>query len=225
MDTGPWRIPDAERGNVATAAAGLAAAAAGAVALLVVASGQADGWRVAGACAFAAALFAMHLASTLYHAAGEPRLKRRLKVLDHCAIYLLIAGTYTPFTLVGLRGPLGWKLFAAIWALAAAGIAFKLLSWRLSSQGLATRGWLSVLSTLIYVAMGWMVLVAIRPVAAALDAPTFGWLIAGGVAYTVGAVFYQWRALPHSHAVWHVFVIAGGACHFLAVLRQVSPAH
>lgn len=213
-----WRIPLSERCNVATAAAGLAAAVAGALALLAIAGGQADGWRVAGACAFAAALLAMHLASTLYHAASGDPLKQRLKLADHCAIYLLIAGTYTPFTLIGLRGALGWQLFATIWSLAAAGIAFKVAAYRLGS-----RGRLRLLSTLVYVAMGWLVLVAVRPVAAALDAWTFGWLLAGGIAYTVGAVFYQWRSLPHSHAIWHLFVIAGGACHFVAVLRQVAP--
>jgi hemolysin III len=206
------RIPQSERINVATAALGLAAAIAGAALLLLVASRQADGWRLGGAIAFAASLCALHLASTLYHAAAEPTLKRRLKMLDHCTIYLLIAGTYTPFTLIGLRGTLGWQLFAAIWALAAAGIAFKLVS----------RGRLRLLSTVIYVAMGWLVLIAIRPVAAALDGWTFGWLLAGGIAYTVGALFYQLRSLPYSHAIWHLFVIAGGACHYIAVLAQVA---
>lgn len=202
-----------ERANAATAAAGLAAALMGAAVLLVAGARQADGWRMAAALVFAASLVALHLASTLYHAATVPAARARLKLVDHCAIYLLIAGTYTPFTLVGLRGRLGWTLFAAIWSLAALGIAFKLLS----------RGRLRLLSTAIYVAMGWLVLVAIRPVMAALDDWTFGWLLAGGLAYTAGTLFYHRPSLPYAHSIWHLFVIAGGACHFVAVLAQVAP--
>ena len=204
-----------ERANVATAAAGLAAAALGAGVLVAAGVRQADGWRFAAALVFAASLVALHLASTLYHAASAPASKARLKLVDHCAIYLLIAGTYTPFTLVGLRGKLGWTLFVAIWSLAALGVLFKLLS----------KGRLRLLSTAIYVAMGWLVLVAIRPVMAALHAWTFGWLLAGGVAYTAGTLFYHRPAMPHSHAIWHLFVIAGGACHFVAVLAQVVSRH
>jgi hemolysin III len=202
-----------ERGNVATAAVGLAAAALGAGVLVFAGAQQADGWRLAAALVFAASLVALHLASTLYHAASAPVARARLKLVDHCAIYLLIAGTYTPFTLVGLRGPLGWTLFAAIWSLAALGVTFKLLS----------KGRLRLVSTLTYVAMGWLVLLAIRPVMAALDDWTFGWLLAGGVAYTLGTAFYHRPSMPHSHAIWHLFVIAGGACHFVAVLAQVAP--
>jgi hemolysin III len=134
-------------------------------------------------------------------------------VLDHCAIYLLIAGTYTPFTLVSLRGDVGRNLFLAIWALALAGIAFKLFF----------TGRFKLVSTLIYVAMGWMVVLAIRPVMAALDTWTFGWLLAGGVAYTFGTVFYHRPGLRYSHAIWHLFVITGSACHYVAVMAQVLP--
>lgn len=213
------RVPADERSNAASAAAGLAAALCGAAVIAVAALGR-DGWRVASAAVFAASLVLLHLASTLYHLAPEGVSKRRFKLLDHCAIHVLIAGTYTPFTLIGLRGALGWQLFAAIWSLAAAGIAFKLLL--LGSRHAAR---LKLLSTLIYVAMGWMVLVAIRPVMAALDAWTLGWVIAGGVAYTLGTVFYHRPGSPHAHAIWHGFVIAGGACHAIAVLAQIaSPA-
>ena len=208
--------PSAEdRSSTITAAAGLAAALTGAVALLWVAAHGADGWRIASAVVFALSLVALHLASTLYHAQAQPARKARLKVLDHCAIYVLIAGTYTPFTLIGLRGPLGWTLFIAIWSLAALGIVFKLF----------TTGRLRVLSTAIYVAMGWLVLLAIKPVYAALDAWTFSWLLAGGVAYTSGTLFYHRPSVPHAHAIWHLFVIGGSACHFVAILAQVtSPA-
>ena len=153
----------------------------------------------------------LYLASTLYHSFQQPVLKRRLKVFDHCAIYLLIAGTYTPFTLVGLRGTVGWSLFAAIWTLALAGVVFKLFF----------TGRFRKLSTLIYVAMGWLVLVAIKPVLGALDSWTFGWLVAGGVFYTLGTVFYHRESIPYAHAIWHVFCIAGSVCHYLAVMAQV----
>ncbi len=204
-----------ERASTATAVAGLVAAIIGAVVLLFVAAHAADGWRAASAIVFALSLVALHLASTLYHAATDPVRKARLKVFDHCAIYVLIAGTYTPFTLIGLRGTLGWTLFIAIWSLAALGIVFKLF----------TAGRLRLLSTAIYVAMGWLVILAIKPVMAALDAWTFGWLIAGGVVYTAGTFFYHRPSVPYSHAIWHLFVIGGSACHFIAVLAQVtSPA-
>lgn len=205
-------LATSERENAATAAAGLVAAALAALVLIAIGLRQADGWRLAAALVFGLSLCALHLASTLYHAASEPATKARLKLFDHCAIYLLIAGTYTPFTLIGLRGPLGWKLFIAIWSLAALGVVFKLFS----------KGRLRLLSTFIYVAMGWLVILAIRPVMAALDTWTFGWVLAGGIAYTAGTLFYHRPRMPHSHAIWHLFVIAGGICHFVAVLAQVS---
>ena len=212
LSTPTAQLTATERENAATAAAGLVAAIAAAAVLVATGLRQADGWRLAAALVFGLSLCALHLASTLYHAASEPATKARLKLFDHCAIYLLIAGTYTPFTLIGLRGPLGWKLFIAIWSLAALGVMFKLFS----------KGRLRLLSTFIYVAMGWLVLLAIRPVMAALDTWTFGWMLAGGIAYTAGTLFYHRPAMRHSHAVWHLFVIAGGACHFVAVLAQVG---
>jgi hemolysin III len=192
------------------------AAASANIASAISAAARADGWRVASALVFGASLVLLHLASTLYHAADAPATKARLKLLDHCAIYVLIAGTYTPFTLIGLRGDLGWRLFAAIWTLAALGIAFKLAS--ISRAGRMLR----LLSTFTYIAMGWLVLVAIRPVAAALDGWTFGWILAGGIAYTLGTVFYHRPSMPHAHAVWHGFVIAGGACHSVAVWAELA---
>jgi hemolysin III len=200
-----------ERANAASAWLGMALALAGTCWLLPLSILRGDAWQWASALAFSAALVLMHLASSLYHSAGDPARKARLKVLDHCAIYLLIAGTYTPFTLVALRGTAGWALFAAVWALAAVGIVFKLFS----------TGRFRLFSTLVYVAMGWLVLFAIEPVWAALDAWSLGWLFAGGVAYTLGTIFYLRRSLPYSHAIWHLFVIAGGVCHFIAVAGLV----
>ena len=173
-----------------------------------------DGWQLAGAIVFCVALLLLYVASTLYHAISHPAAKARLKVFDHCAIYLLIAGTYTPFTLVGLRGPWGWGLFAAIWLLALAGVVFKLFY----------TGRFKLVSTLLYVAMGWLVVVAIGPLVRALDFWTLVWLFAGGIAYTSGTLFYLAHRLPYSHAIWHAFVITGSVCHFVAVALQVLQA-
>lgn len=181
--------------------------------VLVALAARGDDWQLLGALAFGISLLLMYLASTLYHAARDPRTKARLKVFDHCAIYVLIAGTYTPFTLIALHGNVGWWLFVAIWSLAALGIVFKLFF----------TGRFKLLSTLVYVAMGWLALIAIKPVLAALDHWTFGWVLAGGVAYTLGTGFYHRPSLRYSHAVWHLFVIVGSACHYIAVLAQVAP--
>lgn len=192
---------------------GLAAAAAlvGGSVLITLAAVRGDAWQLAGAIVFGLCLLLLYLASTLYHAVRRPDAKARMKVLDHCAIYLLIAGTYTPFTLIALRGPWGWGLFAAVWTLALAGVAFKLFF----------TGRFRLLSTALYVAMGWIVLIALRPLLAAVDGWTFGWLLAGGVLYTLGTVFYHRPSLPYSHAVWHLFVVGGSVCHYIAVAAQV----
>jgi hemolysin III len=190
---------------------GALAALAGGVVMVTLAAYRGDGWQLSAAIVFSISMLLLYVASTLYHAVQHPRAKSALKVFDHCAIYLLIAGTYTPFTLVGLRGDVGRGLFIAIWSLALAGIGFKLFF----------TGRFKVLSTLVYVAMGWLVLVAIKPVMAALDGRTLGWLLAGGAAYTLGTVFYHRPSMRWSHTVWHLFVVAGSVCHYVAVLSQV----
>lgn len=189
-----------------------AALAAGAVLVALVAR-HGDGWQLTGAIVFATSLLLLYVASTLYHAIHHPVVKGRLKVFDHCAIYVLIAGTYTPFTLIGLRGSWGWWLFAAIWALAFAGVVFKLFY----------TGRFRRVSTLLYIAMGWLVIVAIKPLLAALDGWTLGWLIAGGAFYTLGTAFYHRPSLRYSHAIWHLFVIAGSVSHYVAVMAHVLP--
>jgi hemolysin III len=170
-----------------------------------------DGWQLAGAIVFTVALLLLYVASTLYHAITHAGAKARLKVFDHCAIFLLIAGTYTPFTLISLRGAMGWALFATIWALAFAGIVFKLFF----------TGRFKLMSTLMYVAMGWLSVLAVGPMLERIDAWTLGWLLAGGIAYTAGTVFYLNQRIRYSHAIWHAFVIAGSVCHFVAVSLQV----
>lgn len=194
---------------------GLAAVAAlaGSAVLITLAALHGDAWQLGASIVFGVTLLLLYVASTLYHSIQHPVAKGRLKVFDHCAIYLLIAGTYTPFTLIGLRGPWGWGLFTAIWVLAFAGVVFKLFY----------TGRFKRLSTLIYVAMGWLIMVAIKPMLNALDAWTLGWLLAGGLFYTLGTYFYHRETIPYSHAIWHMFVIAGSVCHFIAVTAQVLP--
>ncbi|MCX7556345.1 hemolysin III family protein [Xanthomonadaceae bacterium JHOS43] len=200
-----------EVANALTHGIGAALALPAGAVLITLAAIHGDGWQLAGAIVFCVALFLLYLASTLYHAIPHPVAKARLKVFDHCAIYVLIAGTYTPFTLIGLRGAWGWSLFAVIWTLAVAGVVFKLFF----------TGRFKLVSTLIYIAMGWLVLVAIVPMTRALDAWALGWLFAGGIAYTAGTFFYMSRRIPYAHTIWHSFVIGGSACHFLAVAGQV----
>ncbi len=178
-----------------------------AIPILVVNSTRHGATAVVGASVFAASLALLYLCSTLYHALPPSRAKRVFQVLDHAAIYLLIAGTYTPFTLGALRGPWGWTLFGLIWALAVTGIVFK------STLGMRYPR----LSTLVYLGMGWLIVVAVRPLW--LHVPAWGlfWLLAGGVAYTGGVAFYAAR-LRFAHFVWHLAVLAGTFCHFVAVL-------
>lgn len=190
---------------------GVFAALVGGAALVVYASLGGDPWRIIGVSVFAVALVALYAASTAYHAARSERIKRRLKVLDHCAIYLLIAGSYTPFLLNELRGPWGWSLFGVIWGLALAGMVFKLFF----------TGRFRLVSTLVYVMMGWLALVAIVPMLRNMHMVTLGWMLAGGIAYTAGTPFYHAVRMRYSHAVWHLFVLAGSVCHAIAVATQL----
>ena len=199
-----------ELANALTHGAGAVASLVGGTALVVLAAVHGDAWKVVSSAVFSATLVLLYTASTLYHAVRAPGAKARLKVFDHCAIYLLIAGTYTPFTLLGLRGGWGWSLFGVAWGLAVAGVVFKLFF----------TGRFPRLSTALYLAMGWMALVAVVPMVRNLDASVLAWTVAGGLAYTVGTIFYHGRR-PYAHAVWHLFVLAGSACHFVAVAQQV----
>ena len=203
-----------EIANAVSHGVGLAAAVA-AVPVLVLAAVSRGSVRLVVACSvFAASLVLLYAASTLYHAIPYPRAKGVLRVIDHVAIYLLIAGSYTPFALGVLHGDWGWWLFGAIWTLAASGILFKTtLGFRFPR-----------LSVLIYLLMGWMAVIAARPLYLTLPAAGLGWLLAGGLLYTGGVIFYRWERLRYGHLVWHLFVLAGSACHFWAVLRYAVPA-
>jgi len=187
----------------------IASIAAGAVLITFAALGQ-DVWSIVGASIFVTSLVLLYTASTLYHAIPWSTAKSRLRVFDHCAIYILIAGTYTPFLLGPLRGPWGWWLFGVIWGLAVAGVVFKLFF----------TGRFKLVTTLVYILMGWLVLVAIRPMMASLPPSSLAWLVAGGVSYTAGTVFYLSKR-SYAHAVWHLFVLGGSACHFVAVMMEV----
>lgn len=200
-----------ERLNGATHLAGLALAVTASGALISRAAElNVDTRQIVGCAVFAASMIAVYASSVLFHC-SRGRRKALWAKADHCAIYLLIAGTYTPFTLIGLRGPWGWGLFAAIWTLALGGVVFKLFY----------TGRFKRLSTAIYIAMGWLVIVAIEPMWNSLDGFTLGWLLAGGVSYTLGTYFYHRESVRYSHAIWHLFVIGGSVCHFVSVTAQI----
>jgi hemolysin III len=200
--------PGEEVANAVSAGAGLIAAIAGTPLLLAFGIQRGSDWAVAGAAVFAATTVWLYLASTVYHALPRNRAKRLFRLFDHMGIFLLIAGTYTPFTLGVLRGAVGWTLFAAVWSLALLGIGFTVFG------GLRFHR----LSVCMYLGLGWLALFAARPFW--LHVPLSGllWLLAGGIAYTAGVVFYLAKRLAYSHFIWHLFVIAGTSCHFCAVL-------
>jgi hemolysin III len=205
------RLSAEELSNSLTHGVGLALSIAGFVVLVILAAMRGSAWRIVSCAVYGTTLVCLYTASTLYHGIRSRRLKRVLKICDHSAIYLLIAGTYTPFLLVNLRGSWGWSLFAVIWGLAMAGILFKV--WFVEH--------FPVFSTAVYLLMGWLALVAVKPMLLKVPHSGLLWLLAGGVLYTVGVVFYAWKKVPYNHAIWHGFVLAGSTCHYLAVLCSV----
>lgn len=202
----------AELANVVTHGVGTAAALVGVTVLVVLVSLRGDPWRVVAAAVYGVSLISLYLFSTLYHAARRPAVKERLKALDHAAIFLLIAGSYTPFTLVTLRGGWGWSLFGVTWGIALAGVIFKLF-WA---------GRFRLLSTLLYIAMGWLVMIAIVPLVRAVSHETLALLFAGGISYTAGTLFYHNRRIPYAHAIWHLFVLGGSAFHYWAIIQVIG---
>ncbi|OQX19835.1 MAG: hemolysin III [Desulfobulbaceae bacterium A2] len=192
---------------------GILLAIVGLAVMTAFATANGNARHVVACSIFGAALILCYTTSTLYHSIQIERVKRVLRALDHSAIFLLIAGTYTPFTLVSLRGPWGWSLFGVIWGLAVVGIALRLL----------LKGRLHGLIIALYVAMGWTIVVAARPLIAHLASGGLALLAAGGLVYTAGVFFYRWRRLPYHHAIWHGFVLVGSVLHFFAVLFYVIP--
>jgi hemolysin III len=203
----------AETANSITHGLGAVLSVVALVLLTVAAASHGSARTVVGAVIFGFTLVLLYTMSTLYHALRNPRAKRVFHILDHSAIYLLIAGTYTPFCLSTLRGSWGWSLFGVVWGLAALGVAFKSVF----------TGRFEILSTGVYLAMSWMVLIAALPLWRALHRGGLAWLLAGGFCYTLGVVFYSWHRLKFHHAVWHLFVLAGSLCHVVAVLGFVIP--
>ncbi|MFC3285700.1 PAQR family membrane homeostasis protein TrhA [Litchfieldella rifensis] len=194
---------------------GAALSLAGMATLIVLASVAAhvDPWKIVGVSLYGTSLLLLYTASTLYHGVRHPRLKRAFQMLDHCAIYALIAGTYTPFLLVNLRGSLGWTLFAVVWGLALGGIVLKLI-------------WphrFGVLRISVYLVMGWLVVLAFGELSAVLTPTSLALLIAGGVTYSLGVIVFVLRAIPYNHAIWHGFVLGGSTCHYFAVFTAVLP--
>jgi hemolysin III len=204
--------PGEEIAHVATHGLGLALSVVGLV-VLVAAGRRADGWTFVSTAVYGASLVVLYAGSTLYHSVRTPRWRRLAQVVDHASIYLLIAGTYTPFTLVTLRGPWGWTLFGLVWCLAVFGVARE--AW--------WEGGPKWLSLALYLVMGWVMVVAVKPLLHRLPSGGVWLLLAGGLCYTVGTVFYGLKRIRYAHAVWHVFVVAGSACHFLAVVLYVIP--
>ena len=201
-----------EIANALTHGLGAAAALCASSVLITMAALRGDVWQLSSAIIYGVTLVLLYTASTLYHAIPHPNAKARLKVFDHCAIYLLIAGTYTPITLISLRETWGWWMFGTIWSLAALGVVFKLFF----------TGRFKLASTLIYIGMGWLVIVAIKPILAHVDAWTLGWLLLGGLFYTGGTWFYMNQRLRYAHAIWPLFVLAGSVSHYVAVVGLVG---
>lgn len=202
-----------ELANSLTHGLGVLLSVVGLVVLVTMASLEAGVWHIVGSAVFGVSLIVLYTASTLFHSFPQPAARAVFSVLDHSAIFLLIAGTYTPFLLVNLQGPWGWSLFGVIWSIAVFGIGLRLVV-----RERPTR-----LFVALYIAMGWAALVAIKPIVALVPTGGLVLLVAGGLAYTAGVVFYLWRRLPYNHAVWHLFVLAGSAFHFVAVYRYVIP--
>lgn len=196
-----------EIANSITHGIGAGLSIAGLTVLVVLAAIYGDIWKVISFSIYGSTLVILYLASTLYHSFQNPRVKSLFQIFDHSAIYLLIAGTYTPFLLVSLRGPWGWSLLAVVWGLAILGIGFKALFIKR----------FHVASTLGYILMGWLGVIVIRQMLQAVPTGGLLWLAAGGVFYTIGVIFLAWKRIPYNHTIWHFFVMGGSLCHFLAV--------
>lgn len=200
-----------EIGNASTHAIGAVFSVVAIIMLALFAQQQNDHLKLISGLVFGCTLLLMFVSSTLYHSMTDPKVKHIFRIVDHASIYLLIAGSYTPFVLVTLKGSLGWTMFTVIWSLAFSGVLFKLFFVHK----------FEFLSTVIYLLMGWMALVFVKPLYQLLPSGGLAYIVAGGLCYTVGVIFYVLKRLKFSHALWHLFVLAGSICHFLAILLYV----
>jgi hemolysin III len=202
-----------EFANTITHGLGLVLSLGAFVFLVILGSVKGDFWYIASSVLYGLSLVTLYGASTFYHSATSPELKRKLQILDHCCIYVLIAGTYTPFTLVVLRSGIGESLFLFVWAFAAFGIVTKIIFFKR----------FKIASVLSYLVMGWIGVFAVEPLFAALGFGAIALIVAGGLAYSIGVIFFAWKSIPHHHAIWHVFVLMGSVFHFLAITIYVIP--
>lgn len=211
MDTTNHYSPLEEKTNIVSHAIGLILSIVALLLMLVRASGSGDLLHIVSAGIFGFSLIALYAASTLYHSAKDPKTRARLRINDHATIYILIAGTYTPFTLITLHGWVGWTIFGISWSMAITGVILKLFF----------TGRYNVLSTLMYVFMGWIIIFAVKPLINSLSPEGLVWLVAGGIAYTTGAVIYSIKKIKFNHAIFHLFVLLGSFCHFVSVYFYV----
>jgi len=206
--------PIEEKINITTHATGFILSIVAFVLLVTHANLHGDVWHIVSFSIFGASLIVLYAASTFYHSAKKSELRNRLKILDHASIYILIAGTYTPFTLVTLNGTIGWVIFGTSWGLALTGIILKLFF----------TGKYNLISTLMYVLMGWVIVFAIKPLINNLPLEGLLWLLAGGIFYTIGAILYSIKKIKFNHAIFHMFVLSGSFCQFMSVFFYVLPS-
>ena len=205
--------PLEEKTNIISHAIGFILSIVALVLLVTHANQYGNIWHVVSFSIFGASLIVLYGASTFYHSTKKPELRSRLRVLDHASIYVLIAGSYTPFTLVTLNGPLGWSILGIAWGMALTGTILKLFF----------TGRYKLISTLMYVFMGWIIIFAIKPIFNNLPLEGFLWLVAGGMSYTIGAIIYSIKKIKFNHAIFHIFVLMGSVCHFVSVFFYVLP--
>ena len=211
MDGTQHYSPREEMTNIISHAIGLVLSIVALLLMLIRASESGSALYIVSAVIFGISLIALYAASTMYHSATDPKVRSRLRINDHATIYILIAGTYTPFTLITLNGWVGWTIFGVSWGMAIAGVVLKLFF----------TGKYNVLSTLMYVFMGWIIIFAVKPLINSLSSEGLFWLVAGGVAYTTGAVIYSIKKIKFNHAIFHLFVLLGSFCHFISVYFYV----
>jgi hemolysin III len=204
------QTPGEEVANSITHGIGAVLSIAGSIVLIIFGVRNKDIWQIVSFSVFGVTLIFMYLMSTLYHGVKHKRAKRVLHALDHSSIYLLIAGTYTPVMLIGMRNVWGWTILGIVWTIAVTGIVLKIISLR-------KRDATSFVEVLIYIAMGWLVIIAVKPVIQSISIGTLMWIALGGLYYTIGTVFYIWNKLPYHHLHWHLFILAGSFTHFLAM--------